>query len=70
MRVGWPWATRFGEGLDFGGMHITLDGVATASLKNLAPICKEKECSAEFFTCLNEKRKITLCEHALRCRYG
>ena len=34
--------------LEFGGMNITLEGIATASLKNLAPLHKEKECSAEF----------------------
>ena len=59
----------FQRRLDFRGMHITLDYIATASLKNLAPLRKEKECSAEFFTFL-KKRKIMLCERTLRRLYG
>ena len=34
--------------LEFWGINITLEGRVTASLKNLAPLRKEKECSAEF----------------------
>ena len=58
MRVGRPWATHFGGGWVFWGMHIILYGIATASLKNLASLRKEKECSAEFFTFLKEKGKL------------
>ena len=37
--------------LEFWGINITLEGRATASLKKLAPLLKEKECSAEFLHC-------------------
>jgi len=52
----------------FGGIKIVLEGKVTALLKNLAPLRKEKEYSAEFLHSL--KKKITLCERALRRRYG
>jgi hypothetical protein len=38
-------------------MNITLNGKATASLKNLAPVHKEKECNADIFTSLNGKKE-------------
>jgi hypothetical protein len=38
-------------------MNITLNGKATASLKNLVPLRKEKECSAEFLTSLDGKKE-------------
>ena len=41
----------FWRRLVFWGINITLVGRATASLKNLAPLRKEKECSAEFLHC-------------------
>ena len=34
--------------LEFWGINIILEGRATASLKNLVPLRKEKECSSEF----------------------
>ena len=55
--------------LGFWGINITLEGRATDSLKNLAPLRKEKECSAEFLHCWMKKRKITLCEHTLGHHY-
>jgi len=46
MRVGRHWVTRFGRGYTlFGVAGIILMGITTASLKNLAPLHKEKECS-------------------------
>ena len=41
----------FWRRLEFWGINITLEGRATASLKNLAPLHKEKECSVEFLHC-------------------
>jgi hypothetical protein len=43
MRVGQPWATRFGEFEFFKGKYFVLKGRTTTSLKNLAPLRKEKE---------------------------
>jgi hypothetical protein len=43
MRVGQPWATRFGEFEFFEGKYFVLKGRTTTSLKNLAPLRKEKE---------------------------
>ena len=48
----------FRRRLELWGINVTLEGGATASLKNLAPLRKEKECSAEFFTFLKEKGKL------------
>jgi hypothetical protein len=47
MMVGQPWATCFGEFEFWGGKYIALKGKATISLKNLVPLHKEKQCSAE-----------------------
>ena len=41
----------FQRRLEFWGINITLEGRATISLKKLAPLRKEKECSAEFLHC-------------------
>jgi hypothetical protein len=49
MRVHWHWAACFGGGYTlFGVAGNTLKGIVTTSLKNLAPLRKEKECSAMF----------------------
>jgi hypothetical protein len=38
-------------------VNITLNGKATTSLKNLVPLHKEKECSAEFLTSFDGKKE-------------
>ena len=55
----------FRRRLEFWGINITLEGRVTASLKNLVPLRKEKECSVEFLHCCMKKSKITLCERTL-----
>ena len=41
----------FQRRLEFWGINLTLEGRATALLRNLAPLLKEKECSAKFLHC-------------------
>ena len=41
----------FWQRLEFWGINVTLGGGVTASLKNLVPLRKEKECSAKFLHC-------------------
>ena len=41
----------FRQRLEFWGINITLEGRVIASLKNLVPLRKEKECSAKFLHC-------------------
>jgi hypothetical protein len=51
-----------------GGKYIALKGKATASLKNLVPLHKEKECSAYIIEQEKRQRNITWCECSLRRR--
>ena len=49
--LGHPFRRR----LDFRRMHITLDGIASTLLKNLAPLHNEKECSTRFLQVFGKK---------------